>query len=384
VEIGEASTAPAPASTTVRHATVQLKAVTFSANHPVEQDTLGDFAPPEWLRGRPKQWPICYTRGKTIHLTAKFDVLVAPLAAEDVKIKAQLTVGSATLEWNGSVQCGPSDTEVTTAELESTAPLPNQVWCSDTADIEFLAQPPTESFSSAGTSHNVLYVVLGDPSGTPAFWTLLDISCRAASGATTPVQVVEQSFTPFQGLALTRVRDGKGLTYWNPETTVCTNTAQLLASGDGAGQCGSWAEFLVDLYKCHGITSGEKVLIVRSLPDWQGASAGFLVKNWSFNGAGSHAPPFTHVMGTECVKMMGIAGQRNANPPPAFFNHFITRCFGKFYDPSYGGGPILDQIRWEVGAIDGLFSHGFAGFPKSANPTTLLVQFRSATTGAPL
>ena len=75
---------------------------------------------------------------------------------------------------------------------------------------------------------------------------------------------------------------------------------------------------------------------------------------------------------------------RGIGAAAAFFNHFIVRGLGKFYNPSYGGGPIATHVAWEVGAIDGLFSGAFAGFQKSKHPTTLLVQFRNATTGAPL
>jgi hypothetical protein len=293
-------------------------------------------------------------------------------------------LGAAVLEWSGTITCNPGDTEVDTAELTSSGPLPNEVGCFDTANIEFYAASPGEAMSSAGTSRNTLYVTLDDPSGTPAYWTLLDISCRAAAGSTTQEAVVTRSFVPFTSRALTRKRDGSGLTYWNPDTTTATNTQLLLSSGDASGQCGSWSEFLIDMYKVHGITASEKVLVVRTIPDWQGSRAGFLVKNWNFVGAGSQPAPFTHVMWTECVKQPGIPGQRNANPPPAFFNHFIVRSFGKFYDPSYGGGPIAGHTEWEVGAIDGLFSAGKTGYPKAANPTTLLVQFFNASTGAPL
>ena len=72
--------------------------------------------------------------------------------------------------------------------------------------------------------------------------------------------------------------------------------------------------------------------------------------------------------------MPGIAGQRNANPPPAFFNHFIVSYGGKYYDPSYGGGPIDDQEKWEDGAIDGLFHTASGGAGKRgafAGPTIL-------------
>jgi hypothetical protein len=259
--------------------------------------------------------------------------------------------------------------------LSSTAPLPNEVECVDPATIAWEAQPPGEPWSAAGSSANTLYVVLGDPTGTPAYWTLLHISCIAARGATTARQLVERTFGPFPSRRLTRRRDGQGLTYWNPDTTTATNTQELLARADASGQCGSWSELLVDMYKVHGVSDGEKVLIVRTVPEWRASRTGFLVKNWTFNGRGSLPAPFTHRMWTECVKQPGIPGQRSANPPPAFYNHFIVRCFGKFYDPSYGGGPVDDQVTWERGAIDGLFSGPGTGFPKSNFATTTLLEF---------
>lgn len=287
-------------------------------------------------------------------IKATFEVVLAPSSDEDVTVRARLDAGGTVLEWNGSVRCAPGDTEVITAELSSGGPLSNQEGCLDTADIEFSASPPGEPFASVGKSANVLYVVLGDPAGTPAYWTLLDISCRAAAGSTTAQEVVERSFVPFTSRTLTRLRDGKGLTYWNPDTTTATNTQKLLASGDGSGQCGAWSEFLIDMYKAHGIGATDKVIVVRTIADFSGFITGFLVKNWQFVGAGSQPAPFTHKLGAECIKIPGIPGQRNPNPPPAFYNHFIVKAFGKFYDRSYGGGPIAGQTEWEVGAIDGL------------------------------
>ena len=181
MELGETACVPVTADPIKAHAILMLKSVTFSANHPVEKDTTGNFAAPEWLRGRTSQWPVCYTRGKSMNITATFDVLLGPTSGEDVSIRARMDLGGgAVLEWNGSVHVGVDQTEVTTSEMPSSGPLPNQVACFDPAGIEFFASPPGEPFGSAGTSSNGLYVVLGDPSGTPPFWTLLDISCRAA------------------------------------------------------------------------------------------------------------------------------------------------------------------------------------------------------------
>jgi hypothetical protein len=369
-----------PCNNATIHASLQLKEVHYVSNHVVEKDTLGNFVAPEWLHGRKEQWPVCYTRGATVSLIAVFQVVISPTTSETVAVRGRTNLGSVTLEWTGSVQVAPGATEVRTVQLSSSATLPNEVACYDPAEIAWEAQPPSEPWGSAGTSRNVIYAVLATPQGTPAYWTLLDISCRAAHGATSQSQVVERSFIPFTSRTLTRKRDNQGLTYWNPDTTDATNTQQLLARADGSGQCGSWSEFLIDMYKVHGITTGEKVLIVRTISEWQSSSVGFLVKNWRFQAKGSRPAPFTHVLYLECVELPGIPGQRNPNPPPAFFNHFIVRCLGQFYDPSYGAGPISDQTSWEVNAIDGLFSGRDAGYPKSTHKVAHLLQFWSLMT----
>lgn len=363
----------------VVHAALVIREVSFSGNHVVEQDTLGSFSFPEWVEGRSQQKPVCYTRHAAVQLTAKFRVTTHPSATETVQVQGRSTLGSATLQWTGSVNVAPGDNEATTATLTST-PLPNQIDCFDPATITWQMNPAGAGWASAGSSANTIYVTLGDPAGTPAYWTLLDISCRAARGDTTANAAVTHFFGPFAGRSLSRKRDGHALTYWNPTTTTCTNTALLLAAADGSGQCGSWAEFFIDMCKAHGITSADKIVIVRSVADM--STTGFLVKNWRFN----HPPPssasaFTHDMGTQCVKQLGIPGQNNPNPPPAFYNHFIARFNNAFYDPSYGAGPFATQVDWEAAAIEGLFYNptSKAGFDKSLNSSVKLLEFWNMT-----
>lgn len=50
-----------------------------------------------------------------------------------------------------------------------------------------------------------------------------------------------------------------------------------------------------------------------------------------------------------------MPGQGNPNPPGGFFNHFIVKYDGKYYDPSYGGGPFDTQNDWENASLDGFF-----------------------------
>ena len=383
------------------HAALLIREVAFTGNNVIEQDTLGNFGSPEWLEGRAPQFPVCYTRNKNVQLTAKFRVTTHPSGTETVQIRGTATLGAATLQWSGSVSVAPGDNEVTTPTLTSSATLPNQIAFFDPANITWDFNPAGAGWASGGSSSNTLYVTLGDPSGTPAYWTLLDISCNAANGDTDPKIAVRHFFVPFGGRSLKRKRDGHNLTYWNPRTTTCTNTALLLAAADGSGQCGSWAEFLIDMCKAHGITGTDKIEIIRSKA--ARSTTGFLVKNWQFNHPpASSATAFTHDMYTECVDLPGIPGQNNPDPPPAFYNHFIVLFDSVFFDPSYGAGPFATQTDWEAAAIDGLFqdpspglaesllqwigasspSPSRAGFDKSLNATVKLLEFWNLTTNA--
>lgn len=363
---------PSPKAPDIVHALVGVIQVDFTANHAVERDSLGNFASPEWLSTRQAtdQSPVCYVRGARVPLAVVLRVLRPPTGTESVQLRGRAMAGGATLEWTCTVSVSPGSVDVSTPSMTSSAPLPNVVACYDPLTIAWEANAAGTGWVGAGTTTHLVYAVLGAPAGT-VYWTLVDISCRAAQGETTEGRVVSQSFAPFATRALTRKRDGVGLTYWNPNTTTCTNTRLLLASTDGSGQCGSWAEFFIDMLKVHGITSADKVVVVVTVAAWTSGSQGFLVKNWQWNAA-TRPAPWTHRMWTDVVNLPGIPGQRNPEPPPAFFNHFIVVHGGQLYDPSYGGGPFADAATWETGAIDGLFAAALAGYPKSSNPQALV------------
>ena len=367
------------------HAAVTIKELAFTGNNVVEKDTTGDFTSPEWVDGRADQSPVSYARNRKISFVAKFKVTVQPCRAESVDVKGSATFGSVALQWTGSITVNPSDSEVSVA-LSSDNPLENKVGIFESSDITWQMRPSNQSFSSAGTTRNTVYVTLNNPSGTKNFWTLLDVSCRAAAGETTESGVIAKSFVPISGRAITRKRDGHDLTYWNPNTTTCTNTTLLLASADGSGQCGSWAEFLIDMYRVHGITSAHKIMIVRTKAALATSTEGLLVKHWTFDHPpASAASAYTHWVPSQCRPGVHLPGQRNSSPPPAFYNHFIVLADGKFWDPSYGAGPIADQKAWENGAIDGLFrstppgapagTTSQTGFDKSLNAGTKILEF---------
>ena len=141
-----ASSATNTATVTLQmvHAALLIQEVTFSGNHVVDQDTLGPFATPDWVQGRGQQNPVCYTRNSSPQLTAKFRVTTHPSGTETVQVRGTATLGSATLQWIGSVSVAPGDNDATTPALTSSAALPNQIGCFDPANI-------TWEFNPAGT-----------------------------------------------------------------------------------------------------------------------------------------------------------------------------------------------------------------------------------------
>ena len=130
------------------------------------------------------------------------------------------------------------------------------------------------------------------------------------------------------------------------------------------------------MYKCHG-ENAMKIMVVVSIQHLEHSTAGFLVKAWLFLGNGSLPPPMTHRMYSECVPFP-VAGQRNPDPPPLFFNHFIVWALGRLYDPSYGSPPVATPLEWENASIDGLYAGSRCGYPKANYSTRQLLQFHQA------
>jgi hypothetical protein len=386
------TTTPCSTRPPIVHAAVFIKEITFAANHIVEKDTYGYFPRPEWsdTRSAADQSPVCYTRNRPVQLTPTFHVTRQPTQTDQVELRAVAVWRDVIMNFHGSVSVSPGDQTVTAAQMTSDVSLPNYVDCVDPFELGWGMNPAGMGWNSAGTSDNLLYVVLADPAnGRPAYWTLLDVSCRAASLQTTDTGVIAAVYAPLRALwQIKRKRDGATLTYWgtNPYSlTGAMSTYMLLNAANASGQCGSWANFLLDMYQVHGITRGRKIALARSAAFWQGnGTVGFLVKHWQFNTPPPSSPnDWTHVLYTECVITQKAPGQNNASPPEYFTNHYIVWIDGQYWDPSYGAGPFPAQGDWENASIDGLVNivvnPRLAGFDKSLppNPATNLLDFVS-------
>ncbi len=367
---------PTSLCSAVCHTELRLDELRFSANHPVEKDTHGNFPQPEYKQGRADQFPVCYTRNTRISVTATFEVVTPPCASEVVEIRGRENFGTQSLEWTSTVTVAPSASSVTTSVMISSAEIPDEVACYDPADIAWHYNPGGAGWRGAGNSNNVCYATLAAPSGAPAYWTLLDISCRAAAGETDEAGLAHKSFDRMKtsvgaGNGLVRKRDGTRLTYYlnainTPSSGVFT-THDLLNRADGTGRCGAWARFLVSMYQCHGITSAS---VFGVEPREKAVASLLLVKNCNFSGAGTLGAPLMHRGNTECVKQAGLPGQGNDNPQFIFGDHALVRFNGEVFDPSYGSGPYTDMKLWEndgiagVGELPAILFTGTGGEPQ--------------------
>jgi hypothetical protein len=229
-----------------------------------------------------------------------------------------------------------------------------------------MIQSDGATWSAIGKTQQTLYVTLKAPAGVKAYWTLLDLSCRAAAGKTTENDFVPAAFSPFRatvgdGKGIQRKGDGVRLSYyiagWDTSAAQSVYSARgILSRPDGTGRCGGWADLLIHLFRIHGITSAKQLWLVRDDAEHSDMSKRFLVKNCDFVGAGTSRdePGYPYKGNVECVKREGLPGQGKTNPQFDFGDHVVVEHGGKIYDPSYGSGPTAGLRSYEDAAIAGV------------------------------
>jgi hypothetical protein len=241
----------------------------------------------------------------------------------------------------------------------------------------------------AGSSTQRLYVTLRDPSMLPGrtlFESLVWLGSSFAAGAVDEATVVAAAWSNFSDRSVSRVGSGTPMTYWAGGAAEATETAGLLA--DGNGQCGSWAELFQDVLAAQGI-GAEKVTVTMADRPY---TSQFAVGNWIFApgpgsaGAGFDFSPYTdpatgrlralrwvpgvgystdfvpvgfvagvytYVEGPEVAAPAQLGQGGYLGAPTSFYNHFVVRYDGKIYDPSYGGRVYVSQGDWEATSLGG-------------------------------
>jgi len=349
-----------------------IHTITFSGGHTINNDLFPDFGT-VWRSASATgvavdSPPLCYTRNSAMTLTAEFRVAIAPTDIENVRVRGKAIVASGIeISWvSGPIAVAPGAATVSfPAEVAGSQVLPDHVAHYEHLSINWEMSDPDGRWTSIGQSRHRVYVTLAQPLLAPLYLTALHYACVGASGARTEMELVEGVFSPLGNRDLVRQRDGTPLTYWIPSDTKNASLHAMLG-GDGSGQCGARANFLIAMYRAHGVNTGRKLelqcafdpsdprdLLCGPFPK---PSRGFLVATWTFNGTPPSPNQLTHLSHVNCIPGPPAPGQRNANPPASFYNHFIVYCAsnGRFYDPSYGTN-FATFGEWEVASISGLF-----------------------------
>jgi len=221
---------------------------------------------------------------------------------------------------------------------------------------------------SAGMSTHTLYVTLAAAiAGTNIYRTSLKLSVPTG-GDMTADAVFNTTWGDFAGPANVKNWNGDNLYYYRPPPggggfgSVC-EVDDLLRSGNGSGQCNSWATFLQNAIAIHGIASDHIEVTATD-------GRNFMVKNWAVAAAampagcetpagqptiefdagfGEMVPSPNGAASTvycDYQSNAGLPGQNTPTPSEkVFIRHFIIKytkmgqdCTTSdcYYDPSYG------------------------------------------------
>ena len=206
-----------------------------------------------------------------------------------------------------------------------------------------------------GRSKNRIYVT--GAAAPDAFETVLELGSTGADGKRpdTDVQgVLDGVWSKFAGPANVERVDGTPMTYYGNWNTKNEAASTLLKHADG--QCAAWTRLLWATLNSQGVVVGIDYVLLEPDPATTNGARGFIIKNWTFNGAGTSGNPLFPYVNTflnnhydasgftwatsEVTDNAGIPGQNTANPLSLFRNHQMLKITvgttTKYYDPSYG------------------------------------------------
>ena len=375
---------------------------------------------PEWRDGNidgqvvdgPHEWavPTAIARDKKPVVSAKFVVTGLgnapnPAPAKTLKIRG-IWQGTSLMSKEQVVAADAKVGDIITyPPMETVSPVPNYVDSVRAANIVWQYQIQGDmTWYWAGNSSNEMFVVLDRVAAfsVEPYHTVISLSTRASTYATTPEEVVSDTYDQFRPLHISTVMPAylppnpapingkpavtgqKLLHYYKDWLVPGQDTEALLRDSDG--KCNAWSSFLKSTLDAHGGIGGRGFWVT---PIRQAPQEFMLVTHWQFNGPGTSLDPAypykneipangpyevnnggvwgyewgnaveVHHLTTAAPGSLG-RGQGPTKPRNLFNEHALVLIDGKFYDPSYGTGPFDDLPAWETASLD--------GFMQSPNP----------------
>jgi hypothetical protein len=343
-----------------------IKTLEFTNSLPVWLDGPSNATPVAmsqtvWPASTPSVRSV-FVSGTSINATATFNVTPITVALSGARIEANVSGVGLMFAPNVSIPAGSTSVSVT---LSSEALPDSQTQHYQPLEETWSFSPSGQACSSgtsvcepAGATSSEVYVTLATP--LPMSESVMPLSAVelaiGSGGATSPTQALENTWQQFAGPANVNGWDGRPLYYYEQGVGFhgcATSSVGLLTSSTGSGQCGSWANLLMDALAVNGITSS----FIQIQPTDQSS---MLINNWAFktvsnlypapydwnltlpfeSGAGPGMVPLSSVSGG-VTSETGLAGQNSPTPSEKFFTrHFIVQApsgsSGGYYDPSYG------------------------------------------------
>jgi len=349
---------------------LQIKEIHFGGDHyhQVSSDSGTAYADPQWTDNNgdgnasdsgEHNYAVAYTQGSTPKIGVTLGLSKASELDASFQIKATGTGGISIPPTDATP--GSDTLDMTATASDTTFPTKILYYNKDSKDSE---QPFTLNWfislngnwvrigAANGLTNHTLYLTKGDPATSLRQETLFYIGCKQAEGTAGNASadtVTGLIWNRFASRNVTTV-DGIQLAYYKSYNTQVTTTDGLLSTGDG--QCGSWTRLFLDVCKEQGIADATDNFYIFTPINGDG----FIVNNWSFNGAGHSGNINYPYLGlpqlpwpdaffgvatynwryTEVIDEPGISAQGTSNPASFFNNHQMAYINGRFYDASYG------------------------------------------------
>ncbi len=392
-----------------------LESVSFKGDAGVDYITIhhdytpwASFVAPHWIKGNSELKPVGYVAGSAAQVEAEFTFACEKSVEGKVFAKGTAPNGISFPEQSLIISGTTGTYNVQKANKAFAA---NTVDYFDKFTIKWeVSFDNKTTWQEAGTSENPLYVPLSQLKGCGlgddrVFYSVIHYACKPAKGLSNEKDIFDEIWNVFVSKSIPRIDKPKfdKMTYWganNPLGVGCRGMAGLLNYEDA--NCGEWSLFLrnclgmhnnlTNIQGCNGGLLLSQSISSKLETDLQFNYANtfnslptvyrkvFLVKKWEqldfdkFYFIGKkyinvlqipmQQNTINYAVGTPFTSPKGIAitrgdktgdeAQGMIDPETVFLDHVVV-CMpnGKIYDPSYGTGPFLSSLDWEVQSVDG-------------------------------
>ena len=365
---------------------LSLKEVTFAGVgfFDVRRDETGSvYAAPHWTdgsSGTARTFPVGYVQGTQMSVTATFAVQPALSAGDIVNIRATDVAGRYNLPATRAT-VDPTLMRILVTIACPTA-LAGNVDFLNSLTLKWEAQVNTGPWLNAGVSADRVYVTMDRPRKfgqgpwESDYESVLEISCRNAKGLAVEATIVNSIWSDFKSNVAAGVKrktmdgygrpDGVNMKYWFNRLRVRPPQLmiEMIKDPNGNGSCIAWSELFLGTIRAQGFTQGAIYEINSTAVAPFTADRSFLIKNWTFTGAGASGNAnYPYTEGVDAKSGSLVPAQGNASSPPTFLNHFIVEypINPTVFDPSYGNGSYPTEAAHEHASID-----GFDGYVRNA------------------